>query len=341
MKEKTFYVICAPYFATGGTELLHQLAHSLKIRGINVFMYYPYRKQVENNGPIAERFKKYEIDFVDEIKDDENSIIIIPESFTEFYHGIKHAKKIIWWLSVDNYYNFINSCKNRYLKNKVKLFLNHVIKVRKFNGEKLVGRKYKITQYDDALHLAQSKYAYEFLKSNNKEKVMYLSDYLNDEFFEDTGKVYRKEDIILYNPAKGIEITKKIISQCNEFKFIPIENMSPKEVKNILLRSKVYIDFGNHPGKDRFPREAAICGCCIITGKDGSAKYYEDICIDEQYKFEANESEINNIKEKIGDCIVNYKLRIKDFDYYRESIKKEHLRFEQEVDQLLMYLKSN
>lgn len=53
-----------------------------------------------------------------------------------------------------------------------------------------------------------------------------------------------------------------------------------------MSKSKVYIDFGNHPGKDRIPREAAISGCIVITGKRGAAAFAEDVCIPETYKFD-------------------------------------------------------
>lgn len=68
---------------------------------------------------------------------------------------------------------------------------------------------------------------------------------------------------------KGIKFTKKLIDKSIGIKWIPIENMTTQQVKSLLGNSKVYVDFGNHPGKDRFPREAAIMGCCVITGKRG------------------------------------------------------------------------
>ena len=52
-----------------------------------------------------------------------------------------------------------------------------------------------------------------------------------------------------------------------------------------MMESKVYIDFGNHLGKDRIPREVAS-GCCIITGKTGADKYKEDVYIGEKFKFD-------------------------------------------------------
>ncbi|MCX7738527.1 MAG: hypothetical protein N2Z80_03840 [Hydrogenothermaceae bacterium] len=55
---------------------------------------------------------------------------------------------------------------------------------------------------------------------------------------------------------------------------------------DILKKAKVYIDFGNHTGKDRIPREAAMLECCVITGRRGIAKYREDVPIPENYKIE-------------------------------------------------------
>ena len=43
------------------------------------------------------------------------------------------------------------------------------------------------------------------------------------------------------------------------------------QIIQILSRSKIYIDFGFHPGVDHLPREAAILKNCIITNKEGSA----------------------------------------------------------------------
>ena len=51
--------------------------------------------------------------------------------------------------------------------------------------------------------------------------------------------------------------------------------MTPEQVVDLMSESKVYIDFGNHPGKDRIPREAVINGCCVITGVRGSARFKE------------------------------------------------------------------
>ena len=82
-----------------------------------------------------------------------------------------------------------------------------------------------------------------------------------------------KENIILYNRSKGYHLTKKIIKRLPEFTFIPLINCTREQLSALFSKSKIYIDFGNHPGKDRMPREAALNNCCIIVGKNGAANF--------------------------------------------------------------------
>ncbi|MGB9794571.1 hypothetical protein [Caldisericum exile] len=81
------------------------------------------------------------------------------------------------------------------------------------------------------------------------------------------------------------------------------------EVIETLQRVKVYVDFGNHSGKNRLPREAIILGCCLITGKRESTAFFEDVPIHDEYKFEDIEENIFKIIEKIRDCFENFKER--------------------------------
>lgn len=122
-----------------------------------------------------------------------------------------------------------------------------------------------------------------------------------------------------------MEFTKKLINSAPDLTWIPIENLTTEGVKNLLCESMVYIDFGNHPGKDRFPREAAICGCCIITGKRGSAKYFEDIPISDYYKFDEDESLIPQIIDKIRFCLTNFEEESLNFKEYKDFIKMSML----------------
>ena len=182
------------------------------------------------------------------------------------------------------------------------------------------------------MHLYQSEYAHQFLLKQGVTRLFRLSDYVNDSYL--CGLEIEKENIVLYNPKKGYHFTKKIIEASAGLNWMPIENMTTEQVKGLLSKSKVYIDFGNHPGKDRFPREAAISGCCVITGRSGSAAYYEDIPIPDRYKFDQSVKHIFQIISQIQSCLDNYEEEICNFMEYRNMIIQEHEIFIMDVKKL-------
>lgn len=325
-KEK-IYVVCGAEYKTGGTELLHQLVYSLNNKGLNAFITYINIKKDSN--PINKEFEKYvkEYKTINDIVDDSNSIIILPEIQVKLIDKFKHAKMIVWWLSVDNYLKVYNP--------------KYALKLVGTKGViwyiKNAHWRYRVSRIANKINynLAQSYYAIDFLNKNNFKNVNYLSDYISDIYLEQGKSIKKqKEDIILYNPKKGIEFTKKLMQASKDLKWIPIINMNNEQVLDILQKSKVYVDFGNHPGKDRFPREAAYCGCCILTGKLGSANFYEDVPIDEQYKFEIEDSNIPNIIKKIRDCLNNFEQIQQDFDIYRSMIENEKKKFNRDIDKV-------
>lgn len=270
----------------------------------------------------VDAYSEYHIKKAQSFIESPRNIIVVPEVSTNALYYYKNIQKVIWWLSVDFYLshmignlnNFIESKK--YLSYKFPLF-------------------YNFTDKENIFHLVQSRYALDFLRANEvpNEKIAYLSDYLEPVFLQKTKNVdiTKKEKIVVYNPQKGLEFTKKIIAFAPNIKFIPIENMTPEEVKNLLARAMVYIDFGNHPGKDRIPREAAISGCVVITGKRGAAANDEDIPIDAEFKFDDDESEIANIVKKIEEVFENFSVYHAKFEKYREIILNEPQKFEQDL----------
>lgn len=58
--------------------------------------------------------------------------------------------------------------------------------------------------------LYQSEYAHHFLYTKGFKYVLPLKDYINTEFYE-IPKVSGRENIVLYNPAKGMEYTRQLI----------------------------------------------------------------------------------------------------------------------------------
>lgn len=322
MKFKKIYILCPGGIKTGGPELLHQLAYQIN----NLSSY--KKAQIVYFGntvePVVKEFKKYlnnswitESDILDE----QQNLIIFPETAISEFNKFNRAKKYIWWLSVDNYlYNnsFYASYKRFGLKTAVHYYLNGTIR----------NRDSVIKTAD--LHLCQSYYAMNFLQNLNINNVAYLSDYINDFYVQNSKHLLtqKRHNIVLYNPKKGYSFTKKLISASpDDIQWIPLIGMSNKEVLNYLASGKVYVDFGNHPGKDRFPREAALCGCCIITGEKGAANFSEDVSIPDNYKFNDNVKYVKDIIDKIEFIIRNYNTAIHDFDTYRQRIMKEKEHF--------------
>lgn len=234
-------------------------------------------------------------------------------------------------MSVDNYakkyskYFFQFKWKDLKVSEKIKN-IRRLIIGKKIGKKEIIDLKSK-----DINHLVQSKYAEEFLKNKgvNLKNILYLSDYINNDFFIKNTNEFKREDVILYNPKKGEKITKKIMKKFSQYRYIPLENMTVEQLRETYLKSKIYIDFGNHPGKDRIPREAAALGCVVLTNKKGSAKYFEDVSIPEKYKYSDNE--INRLGEDIKFIFENFENVSIEYEYYRNKIKDEEKVFDNEI----------
>lgn len=309
------YIICPSKIATGGTELLHQFSFYLNENGIENYIVYTGETSA---CPTPERFMKYNAKYITEYVDDYDSVLVLPETQIHRCNLCIKGKIVIWWLSVDNYFTCYDAV-----------------------GERL--DLFNLRNRKNVIHFVQSFYAKDFV--NNKlgiEECFFLQDYINDDIINNgvanTPQNVRK-NAVLYNPRKGYEKVRAIMEECrSDIQWIPIINMSPNEISELMLNSKVYIDFGNHPGKDRIPREAAICGCNIITNRNGSAAYYEDVPIPECYKCSELES-ISQILEKLYDLIDNYDERNKLFSYYRERIACEKKLFGKQVFEAICILR--
>jgi len=345
------FIACLANFATGGPELLHQLAYHLREDlSIEAYMYYYNFNENKFKNPVHREYEKYNNPFVtklDELEDNKKNIIIVPE-IQEGINLLEHfenIRKCVWFLSVDNYYLSRLRKKDFFIPraiNKItKFFFGEPLINFDITSEEILKKLVEKCDYtkDPLLKLANfyMTNSYRGLKwFSDLKPLYYLSEYLNEDFLKTQTDLTKKENIVAYNPKKGFSFTKKIISSAKDIKFVPLINMSRGEVIKTLQRAKVYIDFGNHPGKDRIPREAAILGCCVITGKRGSAGFYEDVPISDEYKFEDKEENIPKIINKIKDCLKNYEERYKDVEYYRQIIKNEPKKFLEDLKKIFV-----
>lgn len=337
--ESTKIFILTPAgVVTGGVELLHQLCDVLNRNGANAYIVY----QNKENKEIPDDYKKYNIKIADNYIDAEENIVVVPEVYIYKIPHIKKSQLLIWWMSVDNYFynsqgSFLDNIKFSF-KFGIESFIKRFIK-QVFYRQK--SKKYSIKKLKNNVlvccHACQSAYALDFLKNKGFQNLEMLSDYINEDYVFSTILMENKKNNVLYNPKKGIKFTKKLIKAAPELNWIPIKNMTRAEVRQNMNNAKVYIDFGYHPGKDRMPREAAMCGCCIITGKLGAAGYQQDLSIEKEYKFNQTKRDIIKIVNKIRFELSNYETEIVKFEDYRAKISNEKKLFERDALQLLTH----
>jgi hypothetical protein len=320
---KKIKVLCPATVATGGPELLHQFCYEARKLGYYSCMVY-YSDDVNKlKNPVAKQYEHYQNPYEIELVDDD-SIFIIPETYPIALTKIKKGIKAFWWLSVDNYLTQFNLFHGHDLSHSIVAPLLKKLKI-------AMGRAFDVTDFDVDFHLVQSYYAKNYCETLgiSSDKIFYLSDYLNDSYIANaqSNQECEKENYVLYNPKKGFEFTKQIIKFAPSIKWKPIVNMSYDQVVELMQKSKVYIDFGNHPGKDRLPREACINGCCVITGRRGAAAFQQDVNIPQDYKFDDKISSIPDIINKIEYIFDNYQTAYLDFNEYRNMINQEHKYF--------------
>lgn len=325
------YIVAPAMVATGWPELLHQLAYKLKneLKHENVFMIYLPMWKFEN--PVHKEYENYNIPYVETIEDNENNLLIVPEVYIDFLNNYSNIKKSIWWLSVDNYYNHV-----WYIQSKI----NKII-LKIFNSQNYFFFNKKLNNIP--FHFVQSEYAKQHLLSKwiPEKNISYLSDYLNSDFLKIETNISKKENIISYNPKKWYKFTKKLINYVENIKkdtsikFVPIKNMTRREVIELLQKSKLYIDFWHFPWKDRIPREAVILWNCILISKMWSWWYKEDFPIDEYFKVD-DLSNIESIYKKISFVTQNYNIEIDKFSSYKEKILFEEEKFLKDIEKIFV-----
>jgi hypothetical protein len=299
--------------------LIYQIKHYKSVKGAKLNITYA----------------KYNVLVADEVEDNAENILIVPEAFLRFIPEFKNIQICIWWMSVDNAFKtnatFTEAFNfNKGLKNKLRVLRNIRHYSHDFSYNDLLRDK------DRYIHFYQCKYIEHFLYSSGFATVLPLTDYINPQIISSVDTSVKKENVVLYNPKKGIEYTKRIIDSCPNVKFIPLTGFTREQLNHLFDTAKLYIDFGLFPGKDRLPREAAIHNCCLITGKFGASSFFEDLPIPSSYKFDINNVRYEAIKAKIMSIFATYEKSIDDFCYLRSKILTEKETFFNEIENIFL-----
>lgn len=278
-------VVCPANCATGGTEALHAFTYGInRYAGIDAKICY---WMIKHDPPCPEEFRGYNCEYITEIPEGFEGVLVFPEIWANKALEYPTCSRAVYWLGIDAYAGWTQ---------------------RKERGAFL--------EDSSIIHIAQSEYARDFLQKLGVPSIK-CTDTLNEDFYEDYEEEARGDEV-LYNPAKATPFLYNLIEQCRGIRFRPIQGMSRAEVIDVMRHSKLYIDFGEFPGRERIPREAVLCGCCIITSRIGSADYFGDF--PHFYKYDSKEPHIWAIERKIRYVLDHYEECRKDFEGFLDKL---------------------
>lgn len=190
-------------------------------------------------------------------------------------------------------------------------------------------RVFKISSYLGFGHLTQSHFAKKIIDAHGYNSIQ-LSDYIHDMDFTSIPAYQR--DIVAFNGGRSANSVLSM-NLPPKMKLKPLIGYSDEEVKEILERTCLYVDFGVHPGKDRGPREAAIAHALVVTNRINAANDSEDLPIPSLFKIE-NYRNCAPAREMLIDFFDNYNNYIIQQNEYREHIFQQKSIFLKEVKNL-------
>jgi hypothetical protein len=304
------FVLCPAGPASGGPDALHRLVHALNEAGARAAIsYVPFDGQLE----VPEIYRRYYRTPVAAPVDAPGNLVVLPEVMTGYARQIRHARTAIWWLSVAHFYGYAGQGDHVFRR----LRLLH--DARSLLGVPIPQLRWSEMRRVD--HYSPSAHAADFLRRHGIASQP-LRDPINDIFFT-VRPAARRRDAVAYNPVKGMQFTAKIVAAMPEVEWIAVQGMSHEQVAEVFCTTKAFVDFGFFPGRERMPREAALCGCCLVTGRRGAAAVAEDLAIPDRYRINHRARDFaNQARDAVLDIFANFEMRSRDFDSFRDEVRK-------------------
>lgn len=345
------YAITSGDITSGGPELMHQLVDAVNASGGRAsIVYYPFDHHFE----VPKPYRAYNVPVVRWADVPRGARVVIPETFGHLLPALKQYRPYFWWLSVDLYFRALATAQVRRRLPSALLPLARrlarwhpvaVVIVRRTKARAREAEQHQARAFAGVhCHFYQSEYARLFLQQRGWGPAEHLGDYVNRSYLDAAGglPVDRRENLLAYNPVKGIEQTQAIIEALrarsgDRITPVPLVNMTRDEVRDVLGRAKLYIDFGYHPGRDRFPREAAIMGACVLVNRVGSAANPIDVPLPDAYKVDDTRPGFaDEAAGKVLDIVDHFERHHAAFEDYRQTIAGEPEAFVHDVRRLFL-----
>jgi hypothetical protein len=325
---KRVVIICPSHLLSGGPENLCQMYATLKKLGYEVYFLWvnpidipgsKIIKQYENgiwylcktDGSLLNKVyeQNYGVNYLDrDIPLDQATLVIFPEVWCDFIYFFEDAKKAIAWLSISY------------------LHVNHSSDI----CRPLIDQK--TLNYLDCVHLSQAPWIQKVLKSWGADSFL-LGDYIAKAYWG-IANIDKAEKLITFFPRKGGDLAVKFMNKYPDLDYLRLENFTQNEMIFMLDMAKIYIDFGNFPGKDRIPREALLRNCVIFIHNQGCATDFESFPIDDYFRFSEKDVLDGTLYKKVQEVLVDYENMKNRQSYMRNQILEEYELFSQKIEEI-------
>ena len=175
-------------------------------------------------------------------------------------------------------------------------------------------------------HVAQSAYARTWLAERGVSASM-LTDYVNPVFY-DKGCV--KKPMVAVNPSKGKDLIDRFRTAHPDIQLVELAGYTRDQLVDVLNECAVYVDFGHHPGRDRLPREAAMCGATVFLQSVGAGRFGEDYDVEDWYRFGSDGLDV--LANKVRECFTTQPWQ----GMFRQQVEQQRTVFDRQVKELFL-----
>jgi hypothetical protein len=269
---------------------------------------------------VIEAYAHYDVPVVPQVPDSVESVVVVAETAATLLPRWQRARTVVWWLSVDNFF-----------------VVNGVPTPTSVDADPEVLRAL-CASGPAVTHVVQSEYARQFLAARRVPSTV-LTDYLSDGFLARAKETQPepKRDVVLYNPKKGLAFTERLMEASQGLlTWQAIEGLDARGMADLLAGAKLYVDFGEHPGRDRIPREAAVSGCAVITGSRGAAGNGVDVPIPGRFVLDEQAPDVvERFLETATHTLAQFDQVTREFDPYRDWVAGQRDAFVAETGAVL------
>lgn len=257
---------------------------------------------------IPQPLQDYGVPHSDYIHPDDH--IVLPEARLDLALWLLDngfANVHFWWLSVDNF---------------------PLSRVNQLDVRRMIHR---------AQNACQSAYAMAFVKALGAPDAYMLTDYTQlPDFAQAPPPLAQRQFDIAYLPKKAHGARDMIARLEKRFKVTRIEGLDRQGVLDRLCDTRIFLDLGHHPGKDRLPREAALCGGIPMVRRVGAATNPIDVPLPDPLLIptEAFFDE-DSLSARIDAVLAAPGQFTEALTAYRDTIRREKAAFESEIAHLV------